>query len=289
VIFASVLMARGMSDRKLWADLQDSSCDDLSECEPPKKRIAWADLHDSSCEDCLESQMPPPVLNTDSYIETPEPSFDHVDGSVLHNWKAATALNSTSPPAAPVAPQDMVFWQPNPLATKFIPAVFHPAVPLLCDQGRLFAEAPEQAAVSTMVQVQDVRPREDVVPSTTPVSRHRFRHRRRDFTLSARGGHLRNKRVRNDDTRGSQANSTVDEFITEEDWHRRNAKRVKVVEAIKTTPEYETMSGLRAQGQLVCAPSTPNAHDRSVSKRKWEAEVMQWRNGIKELRAASGA
>merc|ERR1719271_2129228 len=45
--------------------------------------------------------MPPPVLNTDSYIETPEPSFDHVDGSVLHNWKAATALNSTSPPAAP--------------------------------------------------------------------------------------------------------------------------------------------------------------------------------------------
>merc|ERR1712118_62497 len=179
----------------------------------------------------------------------------------------ATALNSTSPPAAPVASQDMVFWQPNPLATKFIPAVFHPAVPLLCDQGRLFAEAPEQAAVSTMVQ--DVRPR--------------------DFTLSARGGHLRNKRVRNDDTRGSQANSTVDEFITEEDWHRRNAKRVKVVEAIKTTPEYETMSGLRAQGQLVCAPSTPNAHDRSVSQRKWEAEVMQWRNGIKELRAASGA
>lgn len=217
-------------------------------------RPSWADLRDSSCEDFLDSQpAPPPLLHTDSYVETPEPSFDLPGGSVLCNLQAATALGSD-------------VWQPNAAAPEFVPEAGSPPV-----------QAP--AAV-----------------------RHRFRQKRRAPTTGAVTYAPIGKRLRqeeplrdlngqrhlngSEDFRAAQPNSTAPEAsaeVTEEDWQRRHDKRTNVVQSIKTTLEYEIMVGLRDRGQLGnAAPRTPDAHDRVISKRKWESLVMHWRNDLRQ-------
>lgn len=57
-------------------------------------RPKWEDLRDSSAEDLLESQEHPgPPLHSNSYIETPEPSFDLEDGGVSCRLQHATDLH----------------------------------------------------------------------------------------------------------------------------------------------------------------------------------------------------
>jgi hypothetical protein len=89
-----------------------------------------------------------------------------------------------------------------------------------------------------------------------------------------------------EDPAAMQPNSTVLEpagAVNEEDWQRRHVKRLNVIHTIKTTAEYQTMSHLRAEGLLgTAAPATPNAHDRMISKRKWESVVMHWRNDLRQ-------
>jgi len=234
-------------------------------------RPLWADLKDSSCEDFLDSQpaLPSLPLHTESYIETPEPSFDHPDGSVLCNLHAATALNSRQPVSVAVAAveadqriarQGSAAWQPSAAAAKFMP----------------------EASSSV---------------------RHRFRRKRRVSSnrIGARGTNLESKRPRQEeplrDPSGQRHINGIEdlgalqpnlsaigtETCTDEDWQRRHEKRTNVVQSIKTTLEYETMRGLRDQGQLGgAAPSTPDAHDRMISKRKWESLVMHWRNDLRQ-------
>ena len=72
--------------------------------------------------------------------------------------------------------------------------------------------------------------------------------------------------------------------LTDEDWQKRNLKRLQVVNGTKSTPEYQRMSGMRERGELgTAAPSTPDPHDRQVSKRKWEALVMHWRRSLRQF------
>ena len=43
------------------------------------------------------------------------------------------------------------------------------------------------------------------------------------------------------------------------------------------------MSGMRERGKLgTAAPSTPDANNRQVSKRKWESLVMHWRWSLQQ-------
>ena len=71
--------------------------------------------------------------------------------------------------------------------------------------------------------------------------------------------------------------------LTDEDWQKRNLKRLQVVDGTKSTPEYQRMSGLRERGELgTAAPSTPDANDRQVSKRRWESLVLDWRASLRQ-------
>ena len=71
--------------------------------------------------------------------------------------------------------------------------------------------------------------------------------------------------------------------LTDEDWQKRNLKRLQVVNGTKSTPEYQRMSGLRERGELgTAAPSTPDANDRQVSKRRWESLVLDWRTSLRQ-------
>jgi len=70
---------------------------------------------------------------------------------------------------------------------------------------------------------------------------------------------------------------------TEEEWKHRIAKRIKVVTSMKETREYQGYIALRTpDGRLVGEPRTPTAEDRSLSKRRWEYEIQQWRTQLKQ-------
>lgn len=74
---------------------------------------------------------------------------------------------------------------------------------------------------------------------------------------------------------------------SEEDWRRREEKRQSAVLSIKALPEYIELRGSRARGEpgAEAVPGTPDPTDHTVSKRAWECRVMQWRNALKEWRA----
>ena len=72
--------------------------------------------------------------------------------------------------------------------------------------------------------------------------------------------------------------------ITDEEWQKRNERRLQLVRGSKATLEYQWMSDMCERGELGTArPSTPDANDRQLSKRKWEKLVMRWRRSLRQL------
>lgn len=70
----------------------------------------------------------------------------------------------------------------------------------------------------------------------------------------------------------------------DDEWPRRHEKRKRIVLSVKTSPEYGVMSSLMAEGKLeTMPPSTPNAYDPDVSKRKWEESVKMWRDELRQI------
>ena len=69
---------------------------------------------------------------------------------------------------------------------------------------------------------------------------------------------------------------------TEEDWTRRVEHRSNGVLYVKSTGSYQAMSRARASGRLrePPAPLTPDPTDRTVSKRRWEKSMQEWRTAL---------
>lgn len=265
--------------------------------EARRARICWADLRDSSCEDLLDSQpaVPAAPLHDDTYIETPEPSFDHPQGSILMNLGRATALDEEElPPASST-------WQPNAAAPTFVPT-FQPAAGINAAAPTFVQTFPPAAGVASSSSGPSNQ------EGTASLARHRFRHKRP--STGALGSRLASKRPRQGS--GQAGNGTLPEAaaaasestaggqqnpddipaggVSEEDWQRRHEKRVNVITGIRSTLEYETMAAARSAGKLgASAPTTPDPHDRRISKRKWETTVMQWRNDLRGYTRAPGS
>ena len=75
--------------------------------------------------------------------------------------------------------------------------------------------------------------------------------------------------------------------ISDDDWERRVDKRLSAVAITKNSAEYQTMihrhrSAQRSGITLSDLPETPQAADRTVSKRRWETQLQQWRAAIKQ-------
>jgi len=72
--------------------------------------------------------------------------------------------------------------------------------------------------------------------------------------------------------------------LSDVEWERRHWKRRYQVMCVKAMLLYRPMAVLRAEpGVFGNAPLTPNAHDRTKSKRTWEAEQMCWRHSVSEI------
>lgn len=65
----------------------------------------------------------------------------------------------------------------------------------------------------------------------------------------------------------------------------RLTKRAKYVASIKATHGYQAYKASRERGEEVAirAPGTPDAQDKTTSKRQWEEACRVWRNAIKQF------
>ncbi|CAE7941489.1 unnamed protein product [Symbiodinium sp. KB8] len=72
----------------------------------------------------------------------------------------------------------------------------------------------------------------------------------------------------------------VSEEIDDEEWKQRSDKRSKAVAQCKALPEYQRLKRLGSSDE---EPRTPNALDRSLSKRRWKFLLQQWRSEIQKL------
>eukprot|EP00973_Karenia_brevis_P023925 3298936-Karenia_brevis.AAC.2 len=64
-------------------------------------------------------------------------------------------------------------------------------------------------------------------------------------------------------------------YDSEVTWQRREQKRNAAVRAIKASPEYK--STIRPR------PKTPDAFNRTISKRQWEFSIQEWRRELRTL------
>lgn len=73
---------------------------------------------------------------------------------------------------------------------------------------------------------------------------------------------------------------------SEDDWQHRQEVRQRAIDVGKNTREYQWYAEHRQQQQeeehVEGAPMTPDATDRSVSKRRWKYDVYQWRLALKQ-------
>lgn len=229
-------------------------------------RKDWIDLEDSSQEEDLEGRRldgrtPSDLglVRIDSYDGLRVPSFDDPNGTTIQRLQASTRLENI-PLDAEVVAEDM-------------------------------GEGAADNAPSAAAEVDG-----NAAAHTESSTRHRFaRLNKRRLTGNTGASFQRRTRP----NRAPIANQTAAvepkagaQNENDEIWAERKQKRLNKIEEMKgqsMKAEYESMSKLRAEGQLgVAAPTTPDAHDRSLSKRDWEQKMMDWRQALKKLTQTSG-
>lgn len=72
----------------------------------------------------------------------------------------------------------------------------------------------------------------------------------------------------------------------EAEWQRRCKKRLAAIEMIKASAEYKVAM---LSGSIASRPRTPSPGDRSVTKRKWEQNVSNWRTALRSCCASDEA
>jgi len=257
---------------KIWRNMTT-----IGEREP--KRARWSDLQDSSTE-CLSQEDPvpqAPVIDSQlSYLS--QDSFDdggcraglhrHLESAARIGDATCAATSASSSPAKDACPSGnaSATWQPSAprqadIKRKWELNVKAPTfVPSLASVVQMISETPEV--------------KEDETPQSMRVlARRRIKGKRSVSDVNM------------------QARSSVDEMpeASEEDWQRRAAKRRQAVAAIKSSPEYKTFAAVReAVSPSTTSPSTPDPEDRGLSKRTWEAKVMQWRAALRNSAQDAG-
>eukprot|EP00929_Paragymnodinium_shiwhaense_P004409 TRINITY_DN10531_c0_g3_i1.p1 TRINITY_DN10531_c0_g3~~TRINITY_DN10531_c0_g3_i1.p1 ORF type:complete len:224 (+),score=41.85 TRINITY_DN10531_c0_g3_i1:84-755(+) len=63
------------------------------------------------------------------------------------------------------------------------------------------------------------------------------------------------------------------------------ARRESLIKRTKSLPAYEVFCRLRRERSQARSevPQTPDASDRSISRRRWEADVRQWRSALRKI------
>eukprot|EP00411_Alexandrium_monilatum_P126254 CAMPEP_0175634730 /NCGR_PEP_ID=MMETSP0097-20121207/1328_1 /TAXON_ID=311494 /ORGANISM="Alexandrium monilatum, Strain CCMP3105" /LENGTH=290 /DNA_ID=CAMNT_0016940349 /DNA_START=16 /DNA_END=885 /DNA_ORIENTATION=+ len=271
----------------------------LRDVMPPRPR--WADLQDSSQEN--NDSQPAPPLSQGSYNEPLENSQeDHSRASLPESLECAILLQSSPKAGTAAEPGNgctaasMAFVQPMG-DRSWLPTVVGPAgsgipgLPAVAEEPGAPAAAPlaplseRLRAWRSLGQCGGSGSQREVAggrqadpptssPPTTPARRRRRNELEPQSTIQTPLG----KR-----SRGLLPPPAPD--ASKEDWARRLQKRRTAIAAIKRMPEYSACAEARLGGALAEGevPLTPEPDDCTVSKRQWEAAVMQWRALLKRL------
>merc|ERR1712060_304405 len=65
----------------------------------------------------------------------------------------------------------------------------------------------------------------------------------------------------------------------------RYSKRLRLVQAVQTSPGYLAYIAVRGQGDRNCdgVPPSPNPCDPNISKRAWEEKCREWKNALRQF------
>jgi len=260
------------------------------------RRTAWADLADSS-QECSKDCTPAPLVD-DSY-DTPASGVEgHKDGLTSRFSRSLLKAgpidfsfldDAGSPGKKFKAAGSALTTHPESSGSTSEPQTLNASAPIFVPTLQRQPTSPK-----------DMPP--PAVPQAAGKSK-RIRGKRALSSLSTlpdQGSQKRNKEqdrpVAGDASVAVAAQPKVlQNFLepppaTEEEWRHRIAKRLKVVTAIKETPEYQSYAALKApSARLDGEPRTPTAEDRNLSKRRWEYEIQQWRTQLKTLAAGDDA
>ncbi len=87
----------------------------------------------------------------------------------------------------------------------------------------------------------------------------------------------------------TKSSRTINE--NDADWQRRLRHRREGVAAVKRSSDYRYASAVQDLRLLLSPrtgdemPPTPDPHDRSTSKRSWEASMQRWKRQLRDLAA----
>jgi len=276
-------------------------------------RTCWADLADSS-QDCSrdDSHLVPPAPLVDDSYDTPAVGVNSkgglstmlsraalkgpIDFTFLINDEGKNAsqssAGSTSPPPAESAASSSCgptssaeHGRLNPSATAFVPVTSSSSIPwggacLRQQPSSPDASMPPPAVPQASTKSRRIRGKRALsslqkdLPQAPAVKRPKEQGRSRLNSFEASTAPPQQR---------ANLPSEPPPPATEEEWQHRIAKRIKVVTSMKETREYRGYTGLRSPDQrLDGEPRTPTAEDRSLSKRRWEYEIQQWRTQLKQ-------
>jgi hypothetical protein len=257
----------------------------------PSDRPDWADLADTSQEDLEDSPPPPPRIDTQlSYLAASQDNLDNTQGDVLSQFAsmgrssgvgnnatvdaAAAASNGvTAHNSTATASTSASGWQPNLSAPSFVPNNILSSLPIV-DEGA------EASAITPSG-------RNSTAGAARPYIRRRITGKRRSSQDLLSGASPAARRVRTNDAMGlsDERDPSVPGDLppaSEEEWQRRATKRTAAVEQIKSSAEYKAFKMHHARTPSATpAPRTPDPTDRTISKRAWESGVMKWRTEIR--------
>eukprot|EP00928_Gymnodinium_smaydae_P068990 TRINITY_DN5232_c0_g2_i1.p2 TRINITY_DN5232_c0_g2~~TRINITY_DN5232_c0_g2_i1.p2 ORF type:complete len:297 (+),score=57.26 TRINITY_DN5232_c0_g2_i1:132-1022(+) len=280
---ATIGEIHGSHKRPRWADLADSSCEQLPEPDDEafcssfsradrNKRPRWADLQDSSAEQLPE--LPDPLrrsfsiasnLNDESMQIADSESMDGLrralsrtmsevrkTGEIIVDDDKAAERASVGEPSEPrfVASESRQFDVP---AAKRIRPSCAPGLQL----GAAPANAKGKSKRSGFAQ-----------QKTTPTAKVKSMEK----------------------TATEPADAAASLNVSDEEWQRRVEKRCAIVASTKELPAYQALLAERelrrergSPSRSPSAPRTPDPHDRGISKRSWEKAIADWRHHFKDV------
>uniref|UniRef100_A0A7S4Q9H9 Histone RNA hairpin-binding protein RNA-binding domain-containing protein n=1 Tax=Alexandrium monilatum TaxID=311494 RepID=A0A7S4Q9H9_9DINO len=263
----------------------------------PRQRLCWADIRDSSNEQ-LDSQPPPaPVIDSqESYsrlfsMDSMEdggsrPSLQRQleQAALLADTPCSSPRAGTTAPRVPGCPGAASAGSSSRPPGSALEARA-PTLPMLESPDVLrerWAEATSAPATSGAAS--------STSPTGTPTGtvRRRVSWKRPPDARTPASGKRRCAATAEGEEPPARGQRPLAD-ASEEDWQRRAEKRQAAVAAIKDSQEYRALQAARSQGKATSAvPGTPDPNDRETSKRSWEAKVMHWRNALKEWLSDDG-
>lgn len=249
-------------------------------CKP--RGIPWADIEDD--EDTQSQQPPPAPLHMVSIDSYKSPSGD---GDALAHLAAAMVNFTQDPTSDAQKTNDGAAVKPEGGAAGGVPAasgsVSCPGGESTNAAGQAEQPCAERGSTARKHDAANQNPPQEVVAEDVEE-----RHAKRPRQTCPEGGRAADGPSAEDpalapaeDALASPASPNPNEDV--EDWERREDKRVKAIDMVKGTSLYQDAHTQVRASDPNCgtrAPTTPDPHDRAMSKRKWERVVLEWRAAL---------